>query len=499
MPTAETSKRARQAIQITFLAIALYFIAAYAVLALLRLRYPFELEWMEGGMVDTVMRILAGQKIYVPPSFDFVPYGYPPLYYYVSALLAGITGPGFLPLRLLSLLSSLGSLFLIFRLVWRETGAKYYGVAAAALFAATFKLSEAWFDIAKVDSLFLCLLLWGIYLLRFHDSRRGYFLAGIVLALSFFSKQTAMAAALPLLLGMAVLRKKRGLIPLGTMLTLAATGTLLLNWLHHGWYDYYIFQLPKMRMAVNFDPGRIIGFWTTDILAAFFPAMLIAVLFFFPGTAAGNKKSSIFFLLVAGGMLGGAWISRLETGAFHNVLLPAYAVLAILFGLGLSRFQGVLAARPWGKKLGPMAALYALAAAQFILLLYDPRSLLPTRADLQAGRELIARISRMDGEVLIFDQGFLPALAGKKPHAQACAVNDIFRADRGPVGLKLRADIQSDLQKKRFSFVILQHPHWFAKYLEDSYKIQAPVFAKKKVFWPVTGKRRNNRFVYVPR
>lgn len=499
MSSASTGKRSAQVLKYAFLALALYFIAAYVVLALLRLRYPFELEWMEGGMVDQVLRILAGQKIYVPPHFDFVPFGYPPLYFYLSALLAKIVVPGLVPLRLLSLLSSLGSLFLIFRIVWRETNAEYYGVAAASLFAATYNISEAWFDIAKVDSLFLFLLLLGVYLLRFHDSRRGYLLAGIVLCLSFFSKQTALVIALPLLLGMVLLKKKRGLIPVCTVLSLAAAGTLLLNWLHQGWYNYYIFHLPKLRMAVNFDPKRILGFWSADILGPFFPALAIIAFYFFSRAHGKKWQDTAFYLMAACGMLGGAWISRLETGAFHNVLFPAYAIIAILFGLGLHRLGELFNEKYSAKKTWLGATVCILAGAQFFLLLYNPLALIPSKADRQAGRELIAKMARLNGEVLLFDHGYLSTMAGKNTHAQACAVNDIYRADRGPVGLKLRAEIKRDLQAKRFAFVILEHPHWFKKYLDDDYKIKEPVFSNRKLFWPVTGKRRKNRFIYVPR
>ena len=47
---------------------ALVVLGLYLVLAVIHLSYPFELEWMEGGMVDHVRRVLAGQKLYVKPT-----------------------------------------------------------------------------------------------------------------------------------------------------------------------------------------------------------------------------------------------------------------------------------------------------------------------------------------------------------------------------------------------------------------------------------------------
>ena len=86
---------------------AVWYIGSYLVVALLRIGYPFELEWMEGAVADHVLRILSGQPLYVRPSLDFVPFVYPPLYFYVSAGFAKLLGFSLLPLRLVSLLSSL--------------------------------------------------------------------------------------------------------------------------------------------------------------------------------------------------------------------------------------------------------------------------------------------------------------------------------------------------------------------------------------------------------
>ena len=77
---------------------------------------------MEGAMVDHVRRIMAGHKLYVQPSLRFVPFIYPPLYFYLAALVSHVLGAGLVPLRLLSFVASLGCFTLIYMLVRRETG-----------------------------------------------------------------------------------------------------------------------------------------------------------------------------------------------------------------------------------------------------------------------------------------------------------------------------------------------------------------------------------------
>ena len=56
-----------------------------------------------------VQRILAGHALYASASVGYVPDGYPPLYFATSAAAASVLGLGYLPLRLVSLVSSLAS------------------------------------------------------------------------------------------------------------------------------------------------------------------------------------------------------------------------------------------------------------------------------------------------------------------------------------------------------------------------------------------------------
>jgi hypothetical protein len=69
--------------------------AVYILIACYRIRSPFEIEWFEGTLVDHVQRILNGESLYVAPSLKFVPCMYTPLYYFVAAVVAKLTGIGF--------------------------------------------------------------------------------------------------------------------------------------------------------------------------------------------------------------------------------------------------------------------------------------------------------------------------------------------------------------------------------------------------------------------
>ncbi|MGH9075462.1 MAG: hypothetical protein ACRDZQ_15280, partial [Acidimicrobiales bacterium] len=113
--------------------VALVPVATYCWVAFHRIGYRFELEWMEGGAVEVVRRVALGQGIYVQPSLHFVPWPYTPLYWWLSAGVAHLTGIGFFPLRLVSLVASLAVFVVLAWLVRAETGRWAPGLVAAGI------------------------------------------------------------------------------------------------------------------------------------------------------------------------------------------------------------------------------------------------------------------------------------------------------------------------------------------------------------------------------
>ena len=69
-----------------------------------RLVYPFDIEWMEGGMLVHALRLEQGLPLYPAPSAEFIPYIYPPLYPFLISLLGE---PSYLVGRGLSILGTL--------------------------------------------------------------------------------------------------------------------------------------------------------------------------------------------------------------------------------------------------------------------------------------------------------------------------------------------------------------------------------------------------------
>lgn len=477
------------------LGLALAFLALYLAIAPARIGYPFELEWMEGACVDHVRRVLAGRPLYVVPSLDFVPFVYPPLYFWVSAVAAKLTGVGFLPLRLVSFLSSLGCFALIFLMVRRQTRSAFAGAVGAGLFAACFRVSGAWYDIARVDMLALALLLGTIYLIQLDRPRAAHVLAGVLLALAFLTKQIALAAALPVMLYALIVQRRRGLIFTVTSLLLSAATALLFNHLSGGWYRYYVFDLPRQH---EIDRAAATGFWITDMLAAV-PIGLALAVFGIVRRWRTDRRSAWLWGAVLLGALGASWSGRAHSGGYNNVLIPAYAAISIIFAIGLDDALVAMqsARRPRMRAVGAGAVLL-LAAAQFARLSYDPSKQIPTAADRRAGEGLVAAMRAIPGDIYLPYHGYLPVLAGKRSYAHAMAVWDVARGSDSDAAGSLLSEITAAVREHRFAAVIVDSDV-FAQPELDVYYYRHPIAYEGDVFYPVTGMRTRPQYFCLPR
>ncbi len=475
---------------------ALGFAFLYLGIALFRIGYPFELEWLEGGILEHVQRILSGQKLYVEPSLEFVPFVYTPLYYYLSAAVSKLTGVGFAPLRAVSICASTGCFFIVFSYVRKETRALLPSIAAAGLFAATFRAGGAWFDLARVDSLFLVTLLGAVYLVRFRVSPRSYILAGLLVALSFLTKQTALIMAVPLAAACLVRNVRAGLCFVATVAVLIGASTLVFDSVYDGFYTYYVFKLPG---AHPFESEMVIHFWTKNLLVTMPIAALFSAMYLFVAVRGDARQGGISIALVAVALIGGSWVSSLHSGSYDNVALPAYAGLSILFGAALN--AGIETLRDMGTKKTGLAQiiLYLVCIGQFGLLAYDPSDQIPSEEDEAAGAALVNRISKIKGDVLIPRHGYLSRMAGKKGCAHEMAMSDVLRGGSEEDGAKIKGEILTNLKDGSLGAIIVNY-NWLTEDIERYYQ-KAPkrAFESNDVFWPVTGLKTRPEFVYVHR
>lgn len=467
--------RALAAVRVVVVVLAAAQLAVYVVLALRTLAYPFPLEWMEGGTVDVVQRVIANQPLYTEPTAAYTPYIYPPLYYWVSAQAARLVGVGFFAPRLVSFASICGVFALIAAVVRRNGGDWVGALAGAALFAGTYEATERWFHLARVDSLFLALFLAGACALQFGTKRSSAFAAGVLLFLACLTKQTTLIGIGPLLLVAALRVPERPIVAGVVFAALVAVTCVWMNASSGGaWWMYFLYRLPQLH------PAAVHGsrwFWRYDMVPILPLALVVTAGLLGHALATWNLERRWIAALCAAGIIS-SWLARLHSGGAANSMMPAYAALAAAMPISVAAFR----ARPALHLAGA-----TLMAVQLALLLGTWTGAVPTVADREAGQRYVEFLRHVDGEVLIWHQRFVETMAGKRSWGLEMAAEDVLRADDPPVRAALMADVVRVCRERTVAGVI-DPPDWLRQAVAFGPPIE--LFTDPTVFRPVSGARK---------
>jgi 4-amino-4-deoxy-L-arabinose transferase-like glycosyltransferase len=485
-------------------------IAVYLSIALSRLTYPFTIEWLESNSLVEVHRILAGQPLYPAPGVGYVPDGYPPLYFAVSAAVAAVLGPSYLSLRLVSLVSSLACFALLSRLVQRETGRTGAGIAAAGVLAATYFATGTWFDVGRVDSLFLALSAAGLYAARWMHRTRGAVAAGVLLAAAFLTKQNGLAEGVAVLAALAAGPRRRLAGPAAlTYGTILAVSTLVLGVTSHGWYLYYVFR----QMAEQpLKDAAITQFWTVSLLPVLGVALCAAFL--------GARRTPLVLLAGCAALIVEGYAALVHGGGTVNDLLPACLAVAVLAGLAMGGAPGGLVAggadrlarpriagwRPGRAGAWVAATASGLVIAQLAVLLsgFRPGHAIPVTADRTVGARLTAGLRALGGTVAVPADPGLDLIAGRPAVAHQGAVADVLRATDRTAIASFTGSAARAVTSRRFSAIVVEQNTDLAGFPSDlnRYYRRCPQMLLSAVptgwFRPVTGARARPAWVWLP-
>ena len=452
--------------------------AAFVVLYLWimgrRIGYPYDIEWMEGAIIDHVRYVMLHGNVYVKPSQEFTPYLYHPLFYWLAALSSLVFGLDYFAVRLISVLASFGCFALLYRFVQRDTGSHRGGVVAAGLFAATFPLSGGFFDLARVDVLGLAFCLACFYAVRVARTKREYIIAGALGALAFATKQSTLLILPGLCLYIWWARGFRRAFWFGlTAGLLCAALMLVLHLTSHGWYWFYAAVIPSKHTS-----DYKADFWRNEFLGPLFLAVAFGFKYLFDDNS--DTETRVFHAVVVFTLLLLAHVTRGHVGSYINDSMPAHAAAALMGGLGAARFLSF-----WGARQTPFAMVACLVMlAQFALLRYEPEPMVPTPAAHQAVQQLREKIRSLPGDVFIPDHGHIGPREGKPMHAHSIAIWDVTRAfEKEPNGLgaELQEQYNRSFRERRFGALLfdrdgadLINPGLVARYYSASPEPSVP-------------------------
>jgi hypothetical protein len=452
-------------IVITFLQIlvglaAAYYVAFFLYIAISRIAFPFAFDRVEGAVLVQANRILLGQSMYVEPSAAYIPLVYQPLYFYAAALFMKLFGVGMFAPRLLSVLASCGCIVLVFLITRKLSGTRLFAFISAGLFAATNGIVWAWFDFAKVDTLGIFFFLGGLYFLIQDDQRRAI-LAGGLFALSFFTKQTAGPIVFMIFLPYFFVKRQQTLLSMIVFGVLVCAGTFLLNSeSKNNLYLFYVYGLPPYH-HVNASPENV-TYIVTSILQ---PVLVVLGVIVFSIVA--NIKKFVrdpyycFFAMLTAGVLVLSISGGLVVGSTRNAFIPAYALIAILFGLSLQYLQENIEKIGSGKiKLIGSIALLGICLLQFSFLQYKSKDYVPAAQDVKRGDALIGYLKKWDGEFIIPEQNYLGLYLDKKTFYQIGPLGE-FDGRYGqklPQWKKIQREIVDLVHTQKVGFIFMEEP-----------------------------------------
>jgi hypothetical protein len=493
-----------------------------------RVGYPFDLEWMEGGMLCHALRVLERRPIYAPPSADFISYLYTPLYPYVLAALGWIFGLGYTLGRVVSILSFALALAVAFVAVRGRSGrgllGALFGMCAVGLAASTFPKTGAWYDLVRNDSLYLGLTTAALYIVATCRRRRWPWIAaaGVLLGFAYLTKQTASLFIVFSGLALLVLDWRRLPILVAVVAAVAGGGAFLLNLQSKGWFWKYTYEMHQghdlyrdrlwpvtEQKLLGFFPvvGAVLGAWT--VLALVLGVVRLATRPRPPAPNAGSAEAAssagpllFWFAAALTGVLVSA-VGFATQWASENAYIPGLffpAVFAAMAAGDLARRAAATGAggadgagARWLFALGALAFSTALAG-QMVAQRYAPSKHLPRAGDARRGRDLVALLSGFDGPVLVPYHPFYPVLAGKHASYPQMGINDVTRA-----GHPFPQDLLARFTRRYYRAAVFDNPlQGRYEFVLDHYKL-AQYFHGDEVPAVVEGYQVRPTFLLVPK
>jgi hypothetical protein len=483
--------------------IAVVFIAMFFVTALPRLLYPYDLDFLEDSMLMQSLRIAQGLPVYVPPNADFNPHVYMPVFFWIGAVLFKIGGPSLVLLRMISLGSTLATTILIYWIALRESGLKWIALACAGLFLAGYRINGFWYEVARVDPLFIALTIGGLALANYaHESNRELILSGIVVALAAFTKQTGFIVAMGLMVYLFMKTGRRAWFFVIPFSGLTLIPILILNWSTDGWFFYHVFRIGS---ADPIETSRLVNFVIREVFGVMAGISLTALIAGIVGAQDSGWKvlRGEPWLIGIGLAILISGLGRMRVGGNLNNLMPAYALLclapAILMQVSIHQSPSIertnnivqIRYRDW--------LISALILIQFVLCRYSPPRYIPGRAMRESGDQLIQRIASFQGRVFVMMHPYYTVLAGKEPSTQIATL--WYVRQRGE--LPLPDDFVNRIESHYYSAIISDESFFETQpdlhELITTYYIQTETLNLSNAPPTITGVVVRPKVIYVPK
>lgn len=493
-----TELRPSMILRWSVLGLSTLWVLALVVVFALRVSFALELEWMEGGVLHQALRLQRGEPIYPEPSRDFVPFLYTPAYAVVLAALGQVFPLGLTLGRAVSIGAWVAIGAGLWRAAGREAKPRAHRALAVGLWCAGYVFTFRWVDLARPDSLFLALTLWGLVLLReARGDHKKAIVAGVLMALGFWTKQTAATFVLASGLGALVVAPRQLWSYALTVAVIDGGGVLVGNALADGWLWTYIYELHQAH-AFNEERFRVKTWGMFAHAAPFVVVLGLGIVAEVvasevrhlrsgergpserrPGRLRATRGLAYWGLMAATGLLVSA-LGYSTQWAEPNAFMPGVCFGALFLAVGLpvgGWREGV------GLGLGAAQLIFALlvepmyqpiqdhglAGLRDSYALQQPARTLPSGEQRARAAALRRELETHEGEILALHRPWWSILAGGPGHVGSMGLNDVGSEDRRRIVQTLVEEIRGG----RYTAIWLEGPppRWMRRALRG-YRVE---------------------------
>ena len=459
---------------------AAFSIVAFLILGLVMTFDPYEYNWIEGGLLTQVHRVLEAQPLYPAPSLEYVPLLYGPLYVYVSSVFAFIFGESYASLRIVSYLATIGTQVLLGVLVWKKTRNGFAALLAAGFYAAMYGLVHWHYSLARLDSLYVFLTLFFVYSFWNASTKGGMsmIVAALAAAAAVLAKQPALICVLALCFwGFFFSARAR----ITAVLCVAAIGISHAVPLLSGndWFVYYLYGVPAAHPYIL---RYLLSFLYRDIfLSLSFGLVASAFAFYLLYKEKSDKREALFFLSVFAALSLAGMLPRIKIGGDVNNLMPIGAATALFCGFA----AGLLHASAGWRKL----VLTLLLVCFSLQTSYNPLRVFPSAAARERMQRTTEVLKSVEAPVFAPQYPHLPIAAGKNQSAFWAAMYDVLITPGEPAR-QLREELRLAFREKRFRTIVLKQTFFGQDefpydQLESSYRIRLSGYYKMVIYKPI--------------
>jgi len=354
---------------VLFLSIAFFLCFLYH--SYLRLIYPYDITSADGFVLGFSLDLLRGDEIYTDVRETLKANIYPPLYYIISSPFLFLTGPSFLPGKLISLFSSFGVGVVLYLLLEERVKDKLLSLVLSLSFF-SFYYAFFWSTLPRPDMLGLLFSLLGLYTFK---EKKNHWLTSLFFTLSFFTKQNYVSAPLTVLIYLSLVGRRKQLFTFLVTLTLIFFSFFFLFLLVFGLEFFQNVFLYASSYSMRFRHNLFYTFVSSTLpllflfsdafspkhLFSIYAATSLVFMFFFlfnPGSASNyflepicalllattdspilKKKSSLLFLLLlfqlllalGGGVLDFPWNSVMYLNSFYQNIKADEKIMELVF------------------------------------------------------------------------------------------------------------------------------------------------------------------------